>query len=164
MTRPLAEKRPYRRGVGMLVFNSRGEVLVAKRLDFTSDAWQMPQGGIDGDEDPQAAALRELREEIGTDLVEIVAESATWHTYDLPPELIDKLWQGRYRGQSQKWYAMRFTGRDSDINVHTPDPEFSAWKWLPLDQLPDVIVPFKRALYTRLADEFRNLVKPAGGL
>lgn len=150
---------PYRPGVGIMLFNPSGLVFVAKRIDMTSEAWQMPQGGMDDGEDPQTCALRELREETGTDQVETVAESRGWYTYDLPEELIPKIWGGKYRGQRQKWFAMRFTGRDTDINIDTNDPEFSEWKWTPLDTLPSLIVPFKRQLYKMLVEEFRPHVE-----
>jgi putative (di)nucleoside polyphosphate hydrolase len=149
---------PYRPGVGIMLLNARTEVFVAQRLDMKSDAWQMPQGGIDEGEDPRAAAMRELAEETGTDKAEILAESREWLTYDLPVDLVPKLWRGRFRGQKQKWFAMRFLGRDSDIDIETEHPEFSAWKWAPVTQLPDLIVPFKRTLYARLIAEFEPVL------
>lgn len=149
-----SQKLPYREGVGIMLFNKDGLVFVAKRIDMTSEAWQMPQGGIDAGETPLQAAMRELKEEIGTDKAIVTCESRDWYLYDLPEELIGKVWGGRYRGQRQKWYAMRFTGTDSDINIDTEDPEFSQWQWVPLQQLPDLIVPFKRKLYQALIDEF----------
>jgi putative (di)nucleoside polyphosphate hydrolase len=119
----------------------------------------MPQGGIDAGEEPRTAALRELAEEIGTDKAEILSESRDWLTYDLPVELVPKLWRGRFRGQRQKWFAMRFLGRDCEIEILTEHPEFTAWKWAPMAALPDLIVPFKRALYRRLIDEFGHLAR-----
>lgn len=148
---------PYRLGVGMMLFNAQGDVFVAKRIDMTSEAWQMPQGGIDEGEDPRQAALRELEEEIGTSKASILRESREWFTYDLPEELIPKIWGGKYRGQRQKWFAMRFTGNDGDINIQTSHPEFSQWQWVERKQLPSLIVPFKRELYARLVDEFIDL-------
>jgi putative (di)nucleoside polyphosphate hydrolase len=138
-----------------MLVNGQGLVLVARRIDMPSEAWQMPQGGIDADETPAVAALRELREEIGTDKADILAESRGWLNYDLPAELIAVLWGGRFRGQSQKWFLARFTGIDRDIDLDTEHPEFLAWRWAPLDELPDLIVPFKRQLYLDILDEFR---------
>jgi putative (di)nucleoside polyphosphate hydrolase len=145
---------PYRPCVGMMLLNGRGEAFVARRIDMPSEAWQMPQGGIDEGEAPEIAVFREMREEIGTDKAEILGQSAGWHDYDLPPELLGKIWGGRYRGQRQKWFVMRFTGRDRDINILTEEPEFLAWKWAPVAQLPDLIVPFKRDLYAKIVAEF----------
>ncbi len=148
---------PYRAGVGIMLLNARGEVFVAKRLDTLVEAWQMPQGGIDDGEDPRTAALRELLEETGTNKAEILAQSAATYCYDLPDDLVPIIWKGRYRGQEQHWFAMRFTGADHDINIATEHPEFSEWKWIPMQQLPEVIVPFKRDLYAALVKEFGRL-------
>lgn len=145
---------PYRPGVGIMLLNRHGQVFVAQRIDMPSDAWQMPQGGIDKGERPLDAAWRELKEEIGTDKAEVIGESDDWHCYDLPAELVPKLWRGRFRGQSQKWFVFRFLGRDEDIDIATEKPEFSNWKWADMADLPGLIVPFKRALYARLVDEF----------
>jgi putative (di)nucleoside polyphosphate hydrolase len=157
MTRPV--DLPYRRGVGVVLFNRDGEVFAARRLDTSQEAWQMPQGGIDDGETPRQAALRELEEEIGTAKAEIIAESAVWLTYDLPAELVGKVWGGRYRGQTQKWFALAFTGRDEDINIHTRHPEFCAWRWVPFDDLVTLIVPFKRDLYRAVCEEFTPLAR-----
>ena len=151
---------PYRQGVGIMVLDRRGRVFVGRRIDTTAEAWQMPQGGIDDDEDARDAALRELREETGIDKVEVIAESAGWYCYDLPAELVGKVWRGRYRGQRQKWFVMRFEGDDGDIDIRSAHPEFEAWKWLPMDKLMDSIVPFKRALYKELIAEFGHLTHP----
>jgi putative (di)nucleoside polyphosphate hydrolase len=144
---------PYRRGVGIALFDREGRVFVAERID-TPGAWQMPQGGIDPDEEPWPAALRELKEEIGTEKAEYLAETG-WLRYDLPPDLVGHVWRGRYRGQEQKWFAARFTGRDADIDLRTHShPEFRAWRWARLAELPDLIVPFKRDLYRAVAEAF----------
>jgi putative (di)nucleoside polyphosphate hydrolase len=137
-----------------MLFNHVGRVLVARRGDRSEDAWQMPQGGIDAGESPRAAALRELREEIGTDRAEIVAESRDWLSYDLPPELVGKAWKGRYRGQRQKWFLMRFTGQDDDIDLAAHDAEFDAWTWVPPESIVRLIVGFKLAVYTKVVAEF----------
>jgi len=152
---------PYRPCVGLMLFNRQGLVFVARRIDTKGDAWQMPQGGIDEGEAPRDAAMRELAEEIGTDKAEIVGESARWYDYDLPAELIGKTWGGRYRGQRQKWFALRFTGRDADIDIATRHPEFDRWKWAPIETLPSLAVAFKRDIYERLAAEFARFARPA---
>jgi len=140
-----------------MLLNRAGEVFVGRRIDMpVLPAWQMPQGGVDPGETPFQAALRELREEIGTNKAEFLAESQGWLKYDLSFELSRGVWGGRYRGQPQKWFAMRFTGNDSDINLATEHPEFDAWKWISPERLPDVIVPFKRQLYIDILGEFRE--------
>jgi putative (di)nucleoside polyphosphate hydrolase len=127
-----------------------------------SEAWQMPQGGIDAGETPREAALRELEEEIGTAKAEIMAESRDWLTYELPDWLVPKVWGGRYRGQRQKWFAMHFTGVDADINIATETPEFLDWKWEDINRLPELIVPFKRKLYQDVVAEFGHLAQAQG--
>lgn len=148
---------PYRLGVGLVLFNAQGLVFAARRIDTDLDAWQMPQGGIDKGEEPKVAALRELEEEIGTAKAEIIAETKDWLAYDLPKDLVGKVWKGKYRGQKQKWYALRFLGDDSDINIATEHPEFSDWTWMPLSEVVEKIVPFKRDIYRAVAAEFLPL-------
>ncbi len=155
----MAEPTAYRPNVGVILVNRHGLVFVAARLDNPADAWQMPQGGVDKGENPRVAALRELEEEIGTGKAEIVAESEGWHEYDLPPELVGKMWGGKYRGQKQKWFVLRFLGKDKDIDLETRHPEFRDWKWVPFEQVPDLIVPFKRELYRELVATFGDVVK-----
>ena len=150
---------PYRDGVGAMLFNNLGCVFVARRIDMPSEAWQMPQGGIEPGETPKATALREVEEEIGTAKVEIIAESQNWLTYEFPNWLVPKVWGGRYRGQRQKWFAMRFMGDDTDINIATETPEFIDWKWEDINRLPELIVPFKRRLYQDLIAEFGHLAE-----
>jgi putative (di)nucleoside polyphosphate hydrolase len=147
----------YRRGVGIMLLDPARRVLVGRRID-TPGAWQMPQGGIDAGESPKAAARRELKEEVGTDKAKIIAESKHWLRYDLPAELHDVAWGGGYRGQEQKWFAMRFTGQDRDIDLNTHHPEFDAWKWVAGADLTALIVPFKRALYEAVLAEFAPLL------
>lgn len=149
---------PYRLGVGVMLLNPQKQVFVGRRIDMRSEAWQMPQGGVDEGEDPRAAALRELEEEIGTAKAEILAESNDWLDYDLPHYLVPELWGGKYRGQRQRWYVMRFTGTDADINLQTDHPEFFEWQWADPAALPDLIVPFKRELYQRIIMEFKALL------
>jgi putative (di)nucleoside polyphosphate hydrolase len=157
---------PYRRNVGAVLFNKQGLVLVARRAKFPNaegpaGGWQLPQGGIDADEDPAAAIFRELGEEIGTANAEIIGEHPDWLQYDLPPELIGVAFKGRYKGQTQKWFALRFLGEDSEINLDAdPHPEFDAWKWVPLAELPGLAVAFKRPIYQALARDFAGFAIP----
>jgi len=155
------EKLPYRPCVGMLLLNAEDKVFVGRRIDAAKDGdniWQMPQGGIDKGETPAEAVLRELHEEVGTDKAEIIAESRQWLRYDLPAHLVGKLWKGRYRGQKQLWFALRFLGEDSDIDLATAHPEFDAWRWAELDDLPSLVIPFKRATYEAVVAEFKELL------
>jgi putative (di)nucleoside polyphosphate hydrolase len=156
---------PYRPCVGTMVLNRAGLVFVGLRTSGPEhvDAlhgWQMPQGGIDPGEDTYQAALRELREETSIRSVELLAESREWFSYDIPEKLIGRAWNGRFRGQRQKWYALRFSGPDDEINVADPDghePEFIAWRWVAMTELPDLVVPFKRHVYEALVEEFGHL-------
>jgi putative (di)nucleoside polyphosphate hydrolase len=153
---------PYRPCVGIMLVNGEGKVFVGQRIDAKEgDRWQMPQGGIDRDEDLHAAAFRELREEtgVGDDLATIIATTREELLYDLPDELMGKLWGGKYRGQRQHWVLMRFTGEDGDVNLEAHDPpEFFEWKWLDPEALPEMIVPFKRRVYRAVLEEFRPLI------
>jgi putative (di)nucleoside polyphosphate hydrolase len=162
---PPVSSKPYRKGVGIVLMDARGHVFVGRRSDSKSAAWQMPQGGIDDGETPRAAALRELKEETGTDQARIVAVGRSWLRYDLPADLQAKVWKGKYRGQEQKWFLMRFTGVDGDIDLNAHTPEFSRWKWLPFKDLPKVIVGFKRDIYKQVvaafADKVAALAQPA---
>jgi len=150
---------PYRAGVGIMLLNKNGEVFVGKRIDTKAEAWQMPQGGIDEGEDAKTAALREMLEEIGTDKAEIIGESAGWYYYDLPENLIPTIWGGKFRGQQQKWFLLKFTGVNEDLNIETDHPEFCEWKWAEPNTLPNLIVPFKRELYAALIAEFLPFLK-----
>lgn len=163
MTAPADDERgpaglPYRPCAGVVLMNAEGRIFAGRRIDNPADAWQMPQGGIDPDEDPRAAALRELWEETGipSHLCKIVAETPDWVRYDLPPELVGRLWKGRYGGQRQKWYLVRFTGTDDQIDIDTDHPEFSAWRWMTPDEIIGKIVPFKRDVYRRIFQSFAD--------
>ena len=152
----MTDDHPYRRGVGVMLLNQHKQVWVGRRIDNPDEAWQMPQGGIDEGEDPWATAQRELEEETGIPrhLVERVADCPERLRYDLPEELKPKFWDGKWKGQEQDWFLCEFLGHDSDVNIATAHPEFRAWKWVDPQQLPDIIVPFKRDLYRRLLEEF----------
>jgi len=158
--RPHRDDLPYRPCVGVMLLNNDGEALVGKRIDQTMEGWQFPQGGIDDGESPVEAAYRELEEEIGTRNAVLLRELEGWLSYDLPPHLVGVALRGRYRGQRQKWLAMRFQGEDSEIDVHTPEPEFAEWRWLALEALPRLVVPFKRDTYARVIAAFRDLATP----
>jgi putative (di)nucleoside polyphosphate hydrolase len=148
----------YRPAVGIMLLNPAGLAFIGRRIDMPAGlaAWQMPQGGIDPGETPRQAAFRELNEEVGTDKAEILAETRGWLHYDLPSDIAPRMWSGRWRGQRQKWFLMRFTGEDTDINPATEHPEFDAWEWVEPRRLPELIVPFKRPLYCDLLAEFRE--------
>jgi putative (di)nucleoside polyphosphate hydrolase len=165
---PSHESLPYRPCAGITVLNRDGLVFVGRRaggpehIDLTH-VWQMPQGGIDDSEDPYKAALRELYEETNIRSVEKLGEIADWLDYDLPPEIAGQAWRGKYRGQTQKWYALRFTGEEREINITSPagghEPEFIDWRWVEMRELPDLVVPFKRQTYERVVAEFSKFVK-----
>ncbi|MEJ8569889.1 RNA pyrophosphohydrolase [Microbaculum marinum] len=161
---------PYRPCVGSLVVNRDGLVFIGHRADGPEEPegpgswWQMPQGGIDEGEDPETAACRELYEETNISSIRLIAESRDWFTYDLPPDLVGKAWKGRYRGQTQKWYAFAFEGEDAEIDIETPGgghhkAEFNAWKWARLEDLTELVVPFKRDVYARIVAEFADKLK-----
>lgn len=156
------ESLPYRPCAGFMLVNAAGLVFVGQRIDPSAHGfWQMPQGGIDKGEDVRAAALRELEEEVGVgaDMVEVLAQASRPIKYDLPPELLGKVWKGKYRGQEQHWFLGRYLGEDADINLEAHDPaEFNEWRWIAPEQLPELIVPFKRAVYEEVLAEFRGLI------
>jgi putative (di)nucleoside polyphosphate hydrolase len=147
---------PYRPCAGIMLVNRDWKVFVGQRLDQRVEAWQMPQGGIDEGEEPRTAALRELEEETGTGKAEIIAEAENWIPYDLPPELVGNVWKGRYRGQTQKWFLLRFTGVDSDINIETEHPEFGTWRWATLSELEPMAIDFKRDTYRQVIAAFAD--------
>ncbi len=154
---------PYRPAAAVMLLNATNRVFVAQRIDSQTEAWQMPQGGLDPGEEPEAGALRELEEEtgIGPHLVEVVAAASRLLLYDLPPDLQARVWNGRYRGQSQHWFLARFLGDDSQINLATEHPEFNAYQWVDPWTLPDLIVPFKRTLYEHVLEEFAAHLPPS---
>ena len=163
----LRARLPYRANVGAALFDAAGRVLVARRANFpnaegAAGGWQLPQGGIDADEDPAIAVLRELAEEIGTDRAEIIGEHPDWLTYELPDALLGVALGGRYRGQRQRWFALRFLGCDDDIRLDAdPHPEFDAWRWVELAELPGLAVDFKREIYRIVAASFARFAQPA---
>ncbi|MGZ9092663.1 MAG: RNA pyrophosphohydrolase [Rhodoplanes sp.] len=165
------ETLPYRPCVGVMVLNGEGRAFIGRRIDGPehvdeTHVWQMPQGGVDTGEDPWPAALRELYEETNIRSIEKLGEIADWLSYDLPPDLIGHAWSGRYRGQTQKWYALRFTGAESEIDIAHPagghKPEFVEWRWEPVANLAGLIIPFKRPVYERVVQEFARFAVPAG--
>jgi len=168
MTKAAIDDLPYRPCVGVALFNRGGFVWTGCRSDKNAEGegkghwWQLPQGGLDKGEDPFAGALRELYEETSVKNVSLIGETADWLTYDLPKDLIDQSWGGRYRGQKQKWFALRFDGTDEEIDVDHPGggkhkPEFSEWRWEKLERLPALIVPFKRQVYEKVVEAFRDV-------
>ena len=149
---------PYRSGVGIVVLNKYNKVFVAKRIDNPKNFWQMPQGGVDKNEDYLSAAYRELEEETSIKSVELISELDGLITYDLPDHLLGIIWKGRYKGQTQKWYLMRFTGNEEEINIKTKHPEFLEWKWVELDQITDLVVKFKLELYKEVKDKVKKIL------
>ena len=146
--------RPYRPCVGIFLLNNDGKIFAGRRIDSSAEAWQMPQGGIDVGESPFDACMREMHEEIGTNAAKLIAQHNDWLYYDIPLPLADRLWEGQYKGQKQKWIALRFTGYDDDINIATAEPEFCEWKWLSPNDLIDLAVPFKRTVYQNVITAF----------
>ena len=149
------QRRPYRPCVGIMLINSNNQIFAGQRIDNHLEAWQMPQGGIDKGEDVETACFREMKEEIGTDKASIIAIHPEWLNYDIPEILADKLWDRKYRGQTQKWVALKFTGTDIDINIKTHIPEFSKWKWISPQQLASLAAPFKREVYENVLNVFK---------
>ncbi len=164
------EDLPYRPCVGLMVLNRAGLAFIGRRVEGPehmdpTHVWQMPQGGIDAGEDPWPAALRELREETNISSVQRLGEIAEWLSYDIPREIVGQAWNGKYRGQTQKWFALRFTGKDSEIDIAHPagahEAEFVQWRWEPLKSLPDLVVPFKRKVYERVVTKFAKYAAPS---
>ena len=153
------DNRPFRPCVGIFLINPEGKIFVGARNDLSGNHWQMPQGGIDDGETPEIAAIREMEEEIGTAKAEIIVAHERWIYYRLPSELSKIAWNGRFQGQKQKWFALRFLGSDADIDIETDHPEFHAWKWANLEQLPDMAVDFKRAAYEEVRSAFQDVVE-----
>ena len=149
---------PLRNGVGIIVLNNENKILVAKRIDNSKNFWQMPQGGVDDGEDFLSAAYRELEEETSIKNVELIKELDGMLTYELPTHLLGKIWKGKYRGQKQKWFIMRFLGNDDDINLKTDKPEFLEWKWIDLSMITEVVVDFKKHVYNELKEKIKKIV------
>ena len=154
----MLSKLPMRQGVGVIVLNQNNEVFVAKRKDNPVDKWQMPQGGININETPFNAMKRELEEETSITTIKVLKEIDNWLEYELPPYLLGKIWKGKYRGQKQKWFIVKFIGNDGEINLNTKHPEFIEWKWIDYKSLTDVIVDFKKDVYKKLKNELKNFL------
>ena len=150
-------KLPLRIGVGVIVFNEKNKVFVGKRKDNPVDKWQMPQGGVNKDEGYLMAMKRELHEETGITSIKVLKELDQWFEYELPKSLLGIIWKGKYRGQKQKWFIVKFTGKDSEIDLKTKHPEFIEWKWIDMNELPNVIVDFKKDVYLKLLKELKKL-------
>ena len=154
----MLNKLPMRQGVGIIVLNQKNEVFVGKRKDNPIDKWQMPQGGININETPFNAMIRELKEETSITKIKVLKEIEHWLEYELPPNLLGKIWKGKFRGQKQKWFIVKFIGDESEINLNTEHPEFIEWKWLDYNLLPEVIVDFKKKVYKKLKNELKNFI------
>ena len=149
---------PLRTGIGIILLNSKNKVFVGKRIDNPNKYWQMPQGGDDKNENYLEAAHRELREETSIINTKLLKEINKWFTYELPDDLIGKIWKGKYKGQKQKWFIMRFTGNEKEINIKTKNPEFKEWKWIDINQLTNIVVKFKIELYKKIIKELKYLL------
>lgn len=154
----MKQQLPMRQGVGIIVLNQKNKVFVGKRIDNPIDKWQMPQGGIDNNETPLKAMKRELEEETSITKIKVLKEIENYTEYELPPNLLGKIWKGKFRGQKQKWFIVKFIGNESEINLKTKHPEFIEWKWLDYNLLPDVIVHFKKKVYEKLKIELKNFI------
>tara|TARA_Y100001936_G_C15967427_1_gene609159 strand:- start:546 stop:1013 length:468 start_codon:yes stop_codon:yes gene_type:complete len=152
----MLNKLPMRQGVGIIVLNENNKVFVGRRKDNPVNKWQMPQGGIDKNEKPLNAMKRELAEETSITKIKVLKEIDNWLEYELPPNLLGKIWKGKYRGQKQKWFIVKFVGKEDEINLNTKNPEFIEWKWIDYNLLPDVIVSFKKEVYKKLKNEIKN--------
>lgn len=156
MNNTTKNNRPYRPGVGLFILNKNKQVFIGKRIDIENEYWQMPQGGIDDGESPEEAAYRELQEETGIKNANIIACTKNWLHYDLPLDLSYEFWDGKFTGQKQLWFLLEFSGKDSEIDITQPEPEFSSWKWTNIQNLPNIVVPFKKNLYIEVIEEFRQ--------
>ena len=151
------DKLPFRTGVGIVLLNKKNNIFVGKRIDNPNNYWQMPQGGIEENENTLDAAKRELEEETGIKSTKLIKELEGWLLYDLPADLLGKIWKGKYRGQRQKWFVMKFTGKDEEINVNTKNPEFLSWKWIKISELTNIAVNFKLEVYKKLQEKLNSL-------